>query len=60
MAKANCSELYELEEINIESDADLLARYRYDIPVLMIDGVEAFRHWVTAEAFRNCLSKHVR
>jgi len=60
MAKANCSELYELEEINIESDVDLLARYRYDIPVLMIDGVEAFRHRVTAEAFRNCLSKHVR
>ena len=60
MAKADCTELYTLQEINIESDAELFARYRYDIPVLMIDGVEAFRHRMTAEAFRNHLSKYVR
>ena len=43
---------YTLEEINIESDAQLLRRYRYDIPVITIDGVEAFRHRLTVEEFR--------
>jgi hypothetical protein len=60
MTKADCAELYELEEINIESHAELLARYRYDIPVLMIDGVEVFRHRLTADSFRACLTKRVR
>jgi glutaredoxin len=60
MAKADCAELYELEEINIESDAELLAQYRYEIPVLMVDGVEAFRHRLTASAFRHFLTEHFR
>ena len=59
MAKADCAELYELQEINIESDADLLAHYRHDIPVLMVDGVEAFRHRLTADSFHAYLSKCV-
>ena len=33
---------YAVEEINIESDEELLRKYKYDIPVVMIDGVEAF------------------
>ena len=57
MADADCAELYELTEINIESDPELLARYRYDIPVLLIDGIEAFRHRLSAEAFRQALSE---
>lgn len=60
MAKADCAALYELEEINIESDADLFARYRNDIPVLMVDGVEAFRHRLTADSFRGYLQKRAR
>ena len=52
---ANCSELYTLEEINIESDAALFDRYRYDIPVIVINGVEAFRHRLAAREFRECL-----
>lgn len=60
MAKAGCAELYELQEINIEDDAELLARYRYDIPVLLIDGVEAFRHRLTAQAFCACLKNRAR
>ncbi|HKP36722.1 MAG TPA: glutaredoxin family protein [Pyrinomonadaceae bacterium] len=51
MARADCLGLYELEEINIETDEELLLRYRYDIPVLTINGVEAFRHRLTAEEF---------
>ena len=57
MAKADCAKLYELEEINIESEAELLSRYRFDIPVLVIDGVEAFRHRLTGDAFRKYLLK---
>jgi len=60
MAKAGCAELYKLEEINIERDAELFARYRHDIPVLMIDGVEAFRHRLTADSFRAYLNKCAR
>ena len=59
MAKSDCAELYQLEEINIEGDAELFARYRHDIPVLLSDGVEAFRHRLTADSFRDYLSKSV-
>jgi glutaredoxin len=52
---ARCPEEYTLEEINIESDPGLLRRYRYDIPVVTINGVEAFRHKLTSAAFRERL-----
>jgi glutaredoxin len=55
IAAAECLDEYTLEEINIESDADLLKRYRYDIPVIMINGVEAFRHRLSSKAFRERL-----
>ena len=48
---SGCREEYTLEEINIESDQELLRRYRCDIPVITINGVEAFRHRLTAEEF---------
>jgi glutaredoxin len=52
---AGCEGQYTLAEINIESDPDLLRRYRYDIPVITFDGVEAFRHRFSAEEFREAL-----
>jgi glutaredoxin len=52
---AGCEGQYTLAEINIESDPDLLRRYRYDIPVITFDGVEAFRHRLSAEEFREAL-----
>lgn len=52
MTKAGCGELYTLEELDIEKDADLFAQYRFEIPVLCINGVEAFRHRLRAEDFR--------
>lgn len=58
IARADCADLYQMEEINIETDADLRARYAWDIPVLAINGVEAFRHRLTADAFRNHLLKN--
>ena len=54
---ADCAGLFQLEEINIESDETLLARYRYDIPVLLVNGIEAFKHRVSREAFRAYLSR---
>ena len=52
MRAAGCGDLFTLEEVNIEADAELLAKYRYDIPVIMIDGTEAFRHRLIAEEFK--------
>lgn len=50
--KSNCSDHYTLEEVNIESDGELLKKYQYDIPVITIDGVEAFKHRVDPEQFK--------
>ncbi len=52
---SQCFDEYTLDEINIESDPDLLRRYRYDIPIISINGIEAFRHKITADAFRERL-----
>jgi glutaredoxin len=59
MTRAGCNELYELEEINIESDPALLARYRNEIPILLIDRSEVFKHRLSADAFREYLT-HLR
>ena len=49
---AGCSDQFVLEEINIESDEELLGKYKYDIPVVTIDGVETFIHRVDPREFR--------
>jgi hypothetical protein len=41
--------------VNIETDPALLRRYGNDIPVVMINGVETFRHRLTPEDFRRRL-----
>jgi glutaredoxin len=33
-----------IEEIDITQDQELLAKYKDDVPVILIDGVERFRH----------------
>ena len=50
---AGCDDQFTLEEVNIESDNELLRKYQYDIPVVTIDGVEAFRHRVDVSQFRS-------
>ena len=57
ISRADCAELYTLREVNIESHPDLLARYRYEIPVLLIEGVEAFRHRLRAADFKARLTE---
>ena len=50
---SNCSDRYTLEEVNIESDNELLRQYKYDIPVITINGEEAFRHRVDPNEFKS-------
>lgn len=49
---SGCTDRFTLEETNIESDHELLRKYKYDIPVVTIDGVEAFRHRVDVDQFK--------
>ncbi len=51
MRAASCEGGFTLDEVNIESDPELLGRYKDDIPVITFDGVEAFRHRMTSEEF---------
>lgn len=55
IARARCADLYTYEEIDIESDPALLARYGWDIPVIRIDAVVTFKHRLTAEEFRRAI-----
>ena len=54
---AGIDDQFTLEEINIESDNELLRKYKYDIPVIAIDGVESFIHRVDLEEFRTRITQ---
>ena len=60
MKKAGVENLYTLEEVDIEKHAELFTRYRYEIPVLLINGVEAFRHRLAAAEFRTYVTSLLR
>ena len=49
---AGCGDRITLTEINIERDSELMSKYRYDIPVIAINGVETFMHRVDSLEFR--------
>ena len=52
---AGCDDRFVLEEINIETSRELLLKYQFDIPVVTINGVEAFRHHVDPGRFREAI-----
>ena len=54
---AGIDDQFTLEEINIESDDELLRKYKYDIPVIAIDGAETFIHRVDAKEFRTRITR---
>ena len=54
---AGCNDQFTLEEVNIESDEELLRKYKYDIPVIAIDGAETFIHRVDATEFRTRITR---
>ena len=55
---AGCDESFELEEINIRTNRELLLKYQFEIPVIMIDGEEAFRHRVDTKKFRELMLRN--
>jgi len=54
---AGVAEEYNLVEVNIDADPALAARYGWDIPVVSINGVVAFKHRLTAAEFRRELQR---
>ena len=54
---ADCADLYVLEEINIDADPLLLERYGWEIPVIHINGVKAFKYRLTAAEFKSKLRR---
>ncbi|MBD0325347.1 MAG: glutaredoxin family protein [Pyrinomonadaceae bacterium] len=56
MLAADCAGEYELEEINIDEDPQLKKRYILKIPVITINGREAFIHRLTPADFK----QHIR
>jgi glutaredoxin len=57
MLAADCAEDYVLEEINIETDPSLVERYGWEIPVLLINGIKAFKYRLTAKEFKDKLRR---
>ncbi len=43
---------FELEEVDITGDSELEPRYRERIPVVLVDGQEAFTYFVTPDGLR--------
>lgn len=55
MARADCSNLFTYEEVDINSDPELRRRYGWDIPVVLVNDTHAFKHRLTAEEFRRAV-----
>lgn len=45
-----------VQHVDIAGDLDVYMRYRYDIPVLLIDGREVARHRITDQALVDALA----
>ncbi|HKQ52447.1 MAG TPA: glutaredoxin family protein [Pyrinomonadaceae bacterium] len=52
MLKADCGDDYTLAEVNIDADPTLKERYGWEIPVVLINNVKAFKYRLTADEFR--------
>lgn len=48
-----------IQEVDIDSDRELVRRYSNDVPVIAIDGEEAFQHSVDEEAFASAVRARV-
>ena len=59
MAAAACGDLYELEEIDVDSDPELRRRYGWDIPVVTVNGTLVFKHRLTRDDFREEIRRAV-
>lgn len=57
MLAARCETPYTLREIDIDRDPELTRRYGWDIPVVLINEVETFRHRLTSSEFERELRR---
>jgi glutaredoxin len=60
MLAARCQDLYALREIDVDSDPELARRYGWDIPVVLINGIETFKHRLTASDFRREIERAIK
>ncbi len=49
---------FSVDEVNIESEPALRVRYGHDIPVVSVEGREAFRHRFDGPRLRELLAAH--
>lgn len=49
---------FSVDEVNIESEPALRVRYGHDIPVVTVEGREAFRHRFDESRLRKLLAAH--
>ena len=54
---AGCRHEYVLQEVNIETDPVLEEQYGWEIPVIVINGVKAFKYRLTTDEFRRKLRR---
>jgi glutaredoxin len=52
MLAAGCADEYVMEEVNIETDETLREQYGWEIPVVVINGVKAFKYRLSAREFK--------
>lgn len=57
LAKVRAEHPFELEEIDISGDPELERRYRERIPVVEVDGEEAFTYFVHPDGLRRRLER---
>lgn len=57
MVASGCSDQFTLEEVNIDEDVALYEQYRYDIPVIFINGVKSFKHRIDPKDFRRRIER---
>jgi glutaredoxin len=54
---ADCADQYVLEEVNITDDPALAELYGWEIPVITINGIKAFKYRLTAAEFKQKLRR---
>jgi glutaredoxin len=57
MLSSGCNDEFILQEVNIEGDPSLKELYQYDIPVILINGIKAFKHRVDPQEFARKLRR---
>ena len=57
MESVRADQPFDLEEVDISGDPGLEARYRVLLPVVELDGVQAFTYFVEPDALRRKLAQ---